>query len=260
MREININNSNTGKLKNRVGEKHKTNEGYVVEIISYTNAFSCSIRFEDGTVLDNKIYNNVIKGGVKNPFHRSTYGVGFYGIGEYVTSVKGSDGKITKVNSLWNSMIQRCYSEKYHLKKPTYKECEVCEEWHNFQNFGVWFDENYVDGYELDKDIIIKGNKIYSPETCCIVPREINGLLVNMDSKRGSYPIGVSKMGTRFSSKLARFGELISLGSFDTPEEAFLAYKEAKEEQIKYLANLHKHDIKPHVYDALMNYVVEITD
>ena len=75
-----------------------------------------------------------------------------------------------KCYKVWHSMMNRCYSKKYHSKFPTYQNCSVCNEWTYLSNFKRWFDENYVDGYVLDKDILVKGNKVYSPETCCFVP------------------------------------------------------------------------------------------
>lgn len=105
------------------------------------------------------------------------------------------DYAVCKTNAyvVWCDMLRRCYSEKYHKKKPTYKGCSVCDEWLLFSNFKRWFDENYIDGYCLDKDIIVKGNKVYSPDTCCFVPKCINSLLTNRKMHRGLEPIGVSK-------------------------------------------------------------------
>ena len=100
---------------------------------------------------------------------RKTFGVGVTGQGEYSHLVRKINGKHTKVYSVWHDMLGRCYNKKYQEKKPTYIGCTVCEEWHNFQNFAKWYEENYyeVNNEEmaLDKDILIKGNKIYSPQT-----------------------------------------------------------------------------------------------
>ena len=102
------------------------------------------------------------------------YGIGFIGVGNYKSRNKTGH---TKAYNAWAAMLQRCYDSKLHLRNPTYKECSVIEEWYNFQNFAGWFEKNYIDGYQLDKDLLIKGNKIYSPETCCFVPKEINLIL-----------------------------------------------------------------------------------
>lgn len=163
----------------------------------------------------------------------------------------------------WKSMLERCYSDKYHQKEPAYIGCSVCEEWKVYSVFKRWFDENYVEGYALDKDIIVKGNKVYSPDTCCFVPNEINALFIKHDGKRGKYPIGVSAHNKKFCARINVFQKgSVWLGSFNTPEEAFVAYKFAKEAHIKEMATQYFNDgkITEKVYNALMNYRVEITD
>lgn len=162
----------------------------------------------------------------------------------------------------WNSMLRRCYSEYSLRLNPAYKGCSVCPEWHYLSNFKKWFDENYIEGYALDKDILVKGNKVYSPDTCCFVPQYINALLTNCKSKRGIYPIGVSKAGNGYSAQISYNKNKGYIGYFDTPEEAFNAYKQAKEAYIKEVAQDCHNDgkITKRVYDALMNWEIEITD
>lgn len=94
--------------------------------------------------------------------------------------------------TLWKDMICRCYSPNMLKRCPTYIGCAVCKEWLLFSNFKKWFDENYIEGYDLDKDIIIKGNKVYSPETCCFVPHKLNCTINKCQRSRGELPIGVS--------------------------------------------------------------------
>ncbi len=113
--------------------------------------------------------HNVLKGRVKDKLFPSVFGVGFIGIGKHAATIKG---KKTKAYLVWSLMIQRCYSESSLKKRPTYIGCSVCVEWHNFQNFAEWFEINYPkDGkdYQLDKDILIEGNKVYFPEACLFV-------------------------------------------------------------------------------------------
>lgn len=238
----------------RVGEKHTTNEGYEVEIIEYFGKEKCTILFCDGTILHNRIYFHIKEGGVKNPNHRTVFSVGFSGQGRHVPTIKR---KPTKKYRVWTSMFERCYNNK----NPTYAEAFVCEEWHNFQTFGDWFEENYnpdiMEGWELDKDLLIKRNKIYSPETCSFVPKEINTLILKSYKKRGELPIGVRALPSgRYQSRTTNK----VYGTFDTPEEAFQAYKIAKEGYIKEVADKWKGQITEEVYQALINYKVEITD
>jgi hypothetical protein len=166
----------------------------------------------------------------------------------------------------WTQMLTRCYSERYIKATPTYKDCVVCDEWKRYSNFEKWFKDTsngYRDGYCLDKDIIVKGNKVYSPDTCCFVPNEINALFIKHDGKRGKYPIGVSAHNKKFCARINVFQKgSVWLGSFNTSEEAFVAYKQAKESYIKDMAQKYFNEdkITKRVYDALMRYEVEITD
>ena len=163
----------------------------------------------------------------------------------------------------WKQMLARCYCESYVKKTPTYKDAEVCDEWKRFSAFKEWFDEHYIDGYCLDKDILVKGNKVYSPQTCCFVPNEINALLIKHDSKRGKYPIGVSKHGNKYCARVNKYKEgSVWIGTYNTPEEAFNAYKDAKEKYIQQQAKLYYNNgkITKLVYNALLNYRVNIKD
>ena len=155
-------------------------------------------------------------------------------------------------------MLMRCYSIRHHQTCPNYIGCSVCPEWLYLSNFKEWFDANYVDGYALDKDIIIKGNKTYSPHTCCFVPQEINNQLIKSDAARGKCPIGVSQRGSRYYAKFRS----CHLGVYTTSEAAFLAYKKAKEQYVMELAEKYYKEgkITERVYHALLAYRVEITD
>ena len=184
------------------------------------------------------------------------------GIGKYKPWV---NGVITTQYNAWRNMLMRCYDEKNFLKQPTYEDCTVCEEWHNFQNFAKWYDDNYyeVEGNstQIDKDILVKGNKIYSPDTCCFVPQNINKLLTNSSVRRGLYPIGVISQNNQYGASCRDgSGTRIHLGLYKTPELAFEAYKIYKEESIKILAEKHYGLIPKNVYNALIEYKVEITD
>lgn len=165
----------------------------------------------------------------------------------------------------WRNMLQRCFYEKYHEAEPTYKGCAVCDEWLVASNFKKWMIDpatGYQEGYQLDKDILVKGNKLYSPDTCCFVPKEINYILLNRKLHRGNMPIGVYKRGNSHIAYYNNMGKRIILGSFNTPEAAFLAYKKAKEQYVKELAEKYYKEgkITERVHNALLNYRVEITD
>ena len=178
--------------------------------------------------------------------------------------------KRAKERAIWKRMLSRCYNEKHLCEKPTYKGCEVSENFKDFLYFKDWCnkqvgfnskDENDR-SFALDKDILIRGNKVYSEDTCCFVPADINNLVIKADSIRGKYMIGVSynKMKGKFESYINVFGSKRHLGTFNTELEAFYAYKEAKETYVKEVAEKYKDQIDPRVYEVLMKYQVEITD
>jgi hypothetical protein len=247
-----------GKLKNRVGEKFKTVQGFEGVIIEYFGAFNSTVKFSDGTVLKNVHYNRIKNKTLGNPNHKTLFNVGYLGQGNYNTLSK--NGKRYYIT--WIAMLERCYDEKYQEKQPTYKGCTVDERWHNFQVFAEWMEINYkqtkVGQWELDKDILVKGNKVYSPETCCFVPKEVNLIFNRRYILRGKYPIGVSlhRQSNKFKARMGK----VYLGLFNTERLAFQAYKTAKEQYIKEIADKWKDQIDPRVYQALINYQVEITD
>jgi len=117
-------------------------------------------------------------------------------------------------------------------------------------------------GWALDKDILQKGNKLYSKDTCYFVPAEVNQLLVKSDKARGEYPVGVNfdKRDIKFRAQLRINGKTKHLGYFNTPEEAFFAYKPAKEAHIKVVAHKWKHLLDERVFQALLTYDVAIDD
>ncbi len=234
----------------RTGEVHKNTNGESFTIVGCRGKKGIDIQFEDGVIIKNREYKDIVKGNVKNPYHKVICGIGYIGVGKY----GGKNHR--KIYHTWVNMLKRCYNEK----RPTYKSCSVDERWHNFQVFAEWFEKNHKEGFQLDKDILQKGNKIYSPETCCFVPQEINLQFTKRDASRGNCPIGVSKAENKFKACIRINGKTVGLGTYDTPEEAFQAYKTAKEKRIKKVADEWKPYLEPKVYQALINYKVEITD
>ena len=244
---------------NRVGETFVNKQSEKFTIVECNGFSKCHIKFEDGTILYNRVYSKLKNGIAKNPNYPAIYGIGIIGQGKHKC---GSEGKVLKKYTCWNSILFRSYSEKHHVKNPAYRDVTVDERWYNFQNFGDWFDEIFkphMQNWHLDKDILVKNNKIYSPETCCFVPNEINSLFTKSDSKRGIYPIGVVKEGSKFRAQSCSNNKRY-LGYYDTPEEAFQVYKVAKETYIKEVADKWKDQISEKVYKAMYNYEVEITD
>lgn len=254
--------------KERLGEIKLNKEGCLMKIIEYNNVHDIIVEFQDDyryTVHTN--YNAFLKGNVKNYYFNSIYGIGRIG-----SKYKISSNRIyTKEYVTWNNMLRRCYDEEYKDKHETYKSVICCAEWLLYENFYEWLhsQENFdkwlnEEGWALDKDILVKGNKIYSPETCYLIPNYINKLFTKSDRKRGDLPIGVSRKNNKFqSSCLNPFTKKQEyLGIYNTSEEAFYVYKKYKEEIIKQLAHFEysKNNINSACYEAMINYIVEIDD
>ena len=142
----------------------------------------------------------------------------------------------------WRNMLQRCYSEDYHKKTPTYKGCSVCEEWKYFSKFKAWMETQDWQGKELDKDLLFPKNKLYSPNTCVFVDRIVNSFLVERDASRGEFPIGVywSKWHNKYMARCQNpfTGKYEYLGVFIDPEEAHQAWLKRKQELAQNLASM----------------------
>ena len=242
--------------KNRVGEEFKTYQGYVVKVIEYFGCNGITVQFDDEnrTILYNVRISNLIRGVLSNPYHPSVCNIGYNGVGEYKT--RGNELHRMYYKS-WHKMLQRVYEREHK----SYRGVVVCEEWHNFQNFAKWFDENWKPWMDstwvLDKDILCPNCKIYSPETCAFVPEKINLIFVKTNRKSNKLPIGVNKIGKKYVAKIKRNNKFKHLGMFYTPEEAFQVYKTAKEDYIKEVADEWRSLIDLKVYQAMYNYKVE---
>lgn len=189
------------------------------------------------------------------------YGVG---VNDWDSAVK-VDGKMIWEYVLWRDMLKRCFDDKFKQSDPTYEGVTCSKEWLLMTGFVK--DASQMKGYglkgwQLDKDILQKGNKLYSRDTCCFVPAEINLLLIKCDKARGEWPVGVcfDKQSGKFMAKLRINGKQKHLGLFTSPEQAFQTYKTAKEAHIKAVAQKWQHLLDERVFQALMVYEVNIND
>ena len=249
--------------KDRIGERFVSNEGYEMVIVEYNNNKDIIVEFQDEhKAIVHTRYQHCKDGNVKNPYHPNKYG-GYLGQGKYKTTI---NGKTTKYYEHWHHMLQRCYDSKFQEERSTYKDCFANEETHCLQDFGMWFDKNYyeIEGEVmcLDKDILVKGNKEYSFNTMIFVPQRINTLFTKRDNCRGDLPIGVSyhKRDNIYRARCNTLKGTKYLGSYNTPEEAFLAYKKFKEQYIKEVADEYKDKIPQRLYDAMYAWEVEEDD
>lgn len=254
------------KFIDRTGEEGCNTFGTPMRIIECKNATNITIEFQDEYKTRKRAtYQQFLKGTIKNPYDKEVYGVGY--LGDENISHKTHPN----IYNHWQKMLQRCYDPYYINKQLTYKDCVVCKEWHSFKIFAEWYEENYYNVFnqrmELDKDILYKGNKIYSPETCIFVPQRINNLFLKRQNNRGKYPIGVclSKKTNKFSAQCSICtekgkGKRMWLGEYETIGEAFYSYKVFKENYIKQVADEYKNLIPNKLYEALYKYEVEIND
>lgn len=256
------------KRLDRVGEKNFNHQKCLMEIVEYNDYSNIIVEFKDkykGRA--HTSYQCFRTGEIRNPYYPNVFGVGITG-NKYSARIKGKD---TEEYKAWHGLIQRCFDSKLKEKYKTYQDVTCCDEWLLFENFYEWLheQENFKEWYKgnrwgIDKDILIKGNKYYSPETCCLVPHNVNCLFLKSDKSRGDLPIGVTAIESGF---VARCHNPINnqrdyIGYYDSPERAFQAYKKYKENLIKQIAQLeyNKGNITEKCYNAMMNYQVEITD
>ena len=253
--------------KDCVGKVCKSNLSGDFKILKYNDSTDVEIRFlktgyETVTRLD-----CIKSGSIKDPYIPSVYGVGILGT-KYPSKV---NGVLTKEYTLWQSMLRRCYSntnvcDASNNKYPTYIDCEVSNKFKSYEYFYEWCNKQIgfsSEGWQLDKDLLIKGNKIYSEDSCVFLPQEINQILVKRTASRGEHLIGVHwcKRDKAFIAKVNKNkGKQEYLGYFNTELEAFNAYKTAKESFVKEQAEKWKGKIDERAYEALMNYTVDITD
>ena len=252
--------------KDCVGKVYKSKLSGDFKIVKYNDSENVEIQFIN-TGFETSAQLGVIRNGnVKDPYSPSVYGIGVLGT-KYSSKINGVQ---TKEYDLWRGMLKRCYSDAYKNKNPTYIDCEVSNKFKSYEYFYEWCNKQVGFGndgngnpFQLDKDLLVKGNKIYSENTCVFIPKEINSLLVKREALRGEHLIGVywSKTNKAFRARVNKNkGKSEHLGYFKTEIEAFNTYKVAKEAFVKEQANKWKSQIDERAYNALMNYTVEITD
>lgn len=234
------------------GLTFKTNGCGNLVVIKYINSRNVLVKFVDTGYECLADMGNIKKGEVKDKLLPSVQGVGILG-----DEPIRENGQLLKEYKLWQDMLKRCYNSKFHDKHPTYKGCSVSNSFKYYPYFKEWCNKQIgfdQDGFDLDKDLLSKGTKIYSENTCCFVPKEINLLLIKQSSKESSLPVGVEyhKQLKKFKARCSCYGKNIYLGVFEDFEKAFVAYKGAKEKHIKEVANKWKDQIDPRVYEALM--------
>ncbi len=253
--------------KKPIIERHKelkenlqryNNENDLMKIIEYNGANNVLIEFQDEFKYQKVVnFKNFMRGNVKNPYHKTLYNKGYIGIGDYPIYI---NKKSTPAYDAWRKMFDRCYSESYHEKEPTYIGCSVCSEWCNFQIFAKWFYDNYYEientNMQVDKDWIKHHNKIYCPKYCEIVPSIINSCTVTHDKiKYKELPIGI-RYGYKgkYVVYLSKYGIRYKIGEYKDLKKAMTVYKENKIKYIHELANKYKQYISKEIYEQMMDF------
>lgn len=209
------------------GTIHSTNSCGDISVLKYNNAHDVVVRFLDTGTESHVAACQIRKGSIYDKLHRTSFGVGFVGFGQF----NSINSKLA--SETWRAMMKRCYDVKYQDEKArTYADCTVCDDWHNFQNFARWHKEKYTPGLrlELDKDLLIFGNRSYSPDACIFIPQWLNVFTANAGNIRGDFPVGVSKRRSKgdFEAYCNHNGKRIHLGVYADPWTAHSAWMSKK--------------------------------
>lgn len=237
----------------KIGDIFTTKTNGNCSVVEYVNARHVLVLFEEHPCVVKCTVGDLRLGKVRNPMRPSVYNKGYLGVGKY-------DGTHKDVYSIWVTMLGRCYS----MVNPRVKinDSFVCDEWLNFQNFAEWcykqsffgFKDEKGKTYHLDKDILVNGNRVYSPNTCCFVPNEINILFRRLKPKPLPEGVSFSKTNSKLQSQIKIGNKTISLGFYDNVEDAEMAYKNAKKIKFKNIAEVWKDKIPVEVYARLITH------
>ena len=233
------------------GDRLTTNNSGDIIVVSILPRSKVLCRFEDGT---EAVFSkgNVLSGSIGNPFKPVTFGVGYRGVGPFKQHKE-------KSYEYWSKMLQRSYCDEYKKIHPTYQGVKTWDEWHNYQVFAEWVTKRKQYprfGFNLDKDLIIPGNKLYHPDNCSLVPQHINNLTVRKAARTQNLPQGVTKIDGKYVAKCRYLGVEHYLGYFETQEEASESYRVFKKQIIVDAANRYREDLDDFVYEALLNFEV----
>jgi len=252
--------TNDNKLINptvKVGQVYINRQGSQIKVIEYENSTKILVEIGKTKYQQYVHAGNLISLNVHDNFAPSLAGRGIFG--DAVVDVK------SQVYTSWAGMFKRCYT--FYEDKPrariNYEGCEVHENFVYLPDYIDWYNKQLVEPkWHLDKDLLVKGNKVYSPETCVFLPRALNTFLTLRGNDRGPYPLGVTyhdRLG-KYEASCNRDGKSVYLGLHLDPLSAFEAYKNEKEAYAKDLAKRWKGRIDPRACEALMNFEISIED
>lgn len=234
-------------------------KGKLAEVIDYSNKKKVTLRFMATGYITVTCSEHIRAGNVKDPLSPTVYGAGVLGV-----EFNSQNEDMVRKRILWQGVIRRVHDPKFLARNPAYSDVTISAEMLYFTDFYRWCCSqkgSTEDGWQLDKDILIKGNREYSFDKCCFVPQSVNKLLTTAKVVRGDTPLGVYITDSgRYKSLITKGGKAIHLGVYDTIEEAFLVYKREKEGIIRTEADKWKDRLDDKVYNALINWQVDISD
>lgn len=230
-----------------IGKIFSNSLGLEFEVIDLENYYNVTVRFKESGFVTNARLDHVKRGAIRDRFHRENFGVGYLGSMEGVVDCK-------RLRSKWGGMLNRCYNPKYHERKPTYRDCKASESFQNFTNFYHWAKGQVgfnIPNWELDKDILVRGNKTYSEETCVFVPREINTVIFNSDGKFSG--VRYDKNSKKWQVRVNKLGVCLSFGYYADKDVAMGLYSSEKKKVILEVAEKWKGLIDDRAYNSLIN-------
>ena len=219
----------------RVGGVYWTNDGFV-EVLHIQNSYEIQIKFLNPEWITFTGGGELRSGEVKNRMKPSIQGVGYLGNSP---EIRRTDKIGQLAFDTWRGMLKRCYNPTGRYEPETYNGITVSNIWHNFENFHSWYIEKLTNlpdvdfTWQLDKDLLFPGNKIYSPEVCCLVPHAVNSLFTDCGRSRGQYPLGVFKSGNKYQAQCRHPFKPRIIGRYSKISEAQVAYWEQKFDAIK---------------------------
>lgn len=245
-------------IESKVGVEGYNNIGLHMVVVNYRNYDDIDVMFDDGYINKHKSFQNFKVGQIKNNNYPSVFGIGILG-DKYKCK---ENGKYLKEYQMWANMLNRCYLKT----NKHYVDCEVDENFKHYEYFYEWCNsqENWKNIKEqnriaLDKDILVKGNRIYSPDTCCIVPHNVNCIFMKHKNQKHNCPSGVtfSPKDNMYYSSCTLYGK-VERNYFHNMTDAFYWYKSKKEAAIKKMAEIEylNGNINKKCYDAMINYEV----